>query len=71
MKGKKKVEASHTGGVAADGKRHMLNMANARGLPQAFLEIVKADQLRPVGEEHIIPLILECWDGLASSRKNA
>jgi hypothetical protein len=47
----------------------------ARGLPQACLEIVEADQLRPVREEHIIPLvvaaILECWDGLASSRKNA
>jgi hypothetical protein len=49
----------------------------ARGLPQACLEIVEADQIRPVTEEHIIPLVvaaildLECWDGPASSRKNA
>jgi hypothetical protein len=53
----------------------MLNMAS-RLLPQACLEIVEGDQLRPVGEEHIIPLavvgILEFWDdGLASGRKNA
>ena len=67
MKGEKKYR-----GITKLWRSHVLNMAS--GLPQACLEIVEANQLRPVGEEHIIPLvafILECWDGLASSRKNA